>query len=234
MSEKRARPWRSQIDGGSLRVQSVDLVSRNTQTSSRSLLILSGSVFLVMHYELNTTAWNIADRQLSPIEFKEIATIVLVFVAVAHLVNWLADHTAFTKWFQTNAIPTDSLDAIGSFRKSSQTMTVGLVERAKRLSELSESIDQQVTSPADLEPQGDWSAQDVYDDLNRQRSAVKSIEKYVADARRRIEEIESVLDDIRPGFKTVSLTAGFVVYVWYLAVPLMAFSVAIARLWGSF
>lgn len=214
-----------------MKIQSVDMISRYTQASSRNLLLLSGGVLLVMHYELNSQVWSFADRELQPNEFKEIATVVLVFSLVAHVVHWVSDYISYTKWFQSNAIPTDSIDALGSFRNSTQCMTAGLVVRAQRLTELSEKIDEVVVSPNDLAPQGDSTPEAIYENINRQRRGVRDINGFVSQLENQISEIDAVLRNIGPGFKSISGVSKFVIYVWYFAIPLVAFLWAVRSLW---
>lgn len=214
-----------------MKLQSIELISRYTQSTSRLLLVLSGGVFAIEWYDLNTQSWAFLDRSIAPSEFREIASVVLCFLIVSHIIHWVGDHEAYRKWFQTNSIPTDSINEIGAFGKATTPIISGLLMRLERLNEeliqTSKSLKTKVGS-----------------DLNASDSINKAVEKCTSLSRQvegiigqnkrienQVDEIQGVLSDIGPGFRTISRLGWFVVYVWYLALPVLSCTLALISLW---
>jgi len=214
-----------------MKLQSIELISRYTQSTSRLLLVLSGGVFAIEWYDLNTQSWAFLDRSIAPNEFREIASVVLCFLTVSHIIHWVGDHEAYRKWFKTNSIPTDSMNAIGAFGKATTPVVSGLLIRLEMLDE------ELVKTTKSLNKK-------VGVDLTASDSINKSIEKCTSLSRqvegiighnkrieRQVDEIQAVLSDIGPGFRTISRLGFFVVYVWYLALPVLSCALALISLW---
>ncbi len=190
---------------------------------------MSGGVFLIQLYELNSTSWNIADRQISPNEFGEIATFVLSFLAVSHLVSWIADYIAYRKWFQSNQVQADSMEAIGSFKGNSESMISGVKVRVERLnSEL--GVLHEIAANKEKEGAIEQASNNTQK-INVVRQSVNEMSKKLSNLEEDLRELSSRLDDIAPGFRAVSWVSGFVIYGWYLAIPMSVYLAAICLLW---
>ena len=186
-----------------MKIEATELVSRSTQVSGRTLVILSATVLLILGYDLNSTAWPIiADRQISPQQFVEISLTIIIFASVAHLINWWADWVSYTKWFQTSSTAINTMDELGTF--GSEEPILGAIIR--RINQLKESNYDKDDGPS-------LSTSDRLDVLERS-----------------ITEIRLMLSEIKPGFRWLSLTSWVIVYVWFLALPLGLSFTAICRL----
>lgn len=73
------------------------------------------------------------------------------------------------------------------------------------------------------------SVEQKVDTLNR---SIEDLTGKIEALPRGVEELNSRLDDIAPGLQAVNWLSKFVVFGWYLAVPMSAFGAALFFLWG--
>lgn len=214
-----------------MKLQAVELISRYTQTTSRLLLVSSAGLFGLEWYDLNSKPWEFMDRSVAPDEFREIATAVLVFLLVSHLIHWVVDHQTYKKWFQTNAVPTGSLEALGSFKKTSMPTLDSLFRRlehlAKNLKQAETLLNETDVGP----PTNDDGRTKLESHIKR---TIKDVERCIEQDKRierDLTEVQSLLSDIGPGLREVSRLGWFVIYVWYLTFPVSACGTALVILW---
>jgi hypothetical protein len=208
-----------------LRIQGLELISKYTQASARTLLLLSGGVLLIGFYDLNSKAWNIADRAIEPSDFREIATVVLVFALASHIVHWVADLQTYRKWFQTNQVASDSIGAIGSFSRRVEGMAGSVAKWSSSLSEKLDEFERKLHEAPEVEQDS------VREGLGRINQSVEGLQRDIKSIAGRINDLSSRLDDIGPNFRSMTLLAKFIVFGWYLGIPAGISAAAMASLW---
>ena len=214
-----------------LKLQSIELISRSTQVTARTLLILSSGVFAIFYYELNSTPWDFLGREIRPPEFREIATVIISFLSISHVVHWVSDHTVYTRWFQTNHTTADDIGSIGSFKKSKQAMKDAFVVRLGRIEEQTRALEKSVDRTSKMEGVEERAVTLSKQGMEADWSYIKNSVTKQKEIELRLDEIEAVADDIAPGFKTVSRFANLVIYGWYLFLPLGLSMVSILYMW---
>ena len=214
-----------------MNLQGIELISRHTKSAAKVLLVLSSGLLVIAHYGFNLKAWNFFNRDIQPHEFREIATIVVLFSMVSLVVHWVSDYMAYTKWFQTNRLNADGLDAIGSFRNGTVGAKDALITRIDRLKKnykeyfitLGEYIN------ANREALEDTAK--IKERLISLEDSLKNIHKSQEQIIRDKDELAALLEDIGPGFKKVSYAGFFLIYIWYLALPLLFALAALIYMW---
>jgi methyl-accepting chemotaxis protein len=179
---------------------------------------MSGGVLVVELYGLNSKAWRFFERELTTDQFSEIATVVLAFLFIGHLVFWVSDYIAYSRWFKKNEISNDTWDALGSFSKSTEAITDGLMRRINRLKSAADDL-------AEKEHAGGQVAN---------ISGIKSEAKQISQGLERIDsdisEIKSILYDVGPGWKQLAWTTRVIVFGWNLVLPVTAAVIAVVNL----
>jgi hypothetical protein len=216
-----------------LKIQSVELISRETKVTARTLLILSAALFAIFFYDLNSTPWDFVGREIQPAEFREITTCIIAFVLLSHLIHWVGDYSIYSTWFQTNYVTADNVGAIGSFKNGRQAMKDAFYVRMERVEEDMRALEETLEKTSDVvgaSESTDAPAKNIDDAV---RASLKEVSEKQDSIERNLGEMEAVANDIAPGFKVVSSVANWIVYGWYLALP-VCFSIgAIVFIWAS-
>ena len=176
---------------------------------------MSGGVFLIEIYGLNAEVWRFAGREVLPDQFAQIAIIVLTFLLIGHLMTWVADYVAYSKWFKRNEVPADNLGAIGSFSKSTSSIPEALSRRLTRFEDILEYQTRKLVGEAE-----EASAEKgmSVDSVGRHLEEVnKDIERINDD----LLELKSMLDDIGPGWRSIAFTTKMIVFGWHFAIPIL-------------
>jgi len=216
-----------------MKVQSIELISRYTQTSSRLLWIMSGGVLLIARYDLNSKAWDFLGRSIKPEYFQEIATVVLFFLMVSHFINWISDRAAYSRWFQTNEVVINDMGAIGSFRGSTTPMIEATFRRFRSIEKTLDDLQQHLKRSFETQLKDESTQSDKIEDRTNLAKKLAEIEKYQSNLERELKELRSMLEDIGPGFRKVSWFAFFVIYIWYFTFPILAALGAAFSLWQT-
>ena len=214
-----------------MNLQGIELISRHTKSAPKVIWGLSGALLVIAHYDLNSEPWSFINRGIQPDEFREIATIAVLFSVASLVVHWVSDYMAYTKWFQTNRLDADSIDAIGSFRNGTVGAKDALINRIRRLGKNYEehfiTLDKYINE--DLEHLKD--TQKIKERVIALGDTLKKIDSSQEKIIRDSDELAALLEDIGPGFKKVSYAGFFLIYIWYLALPLLAALAALIYMW---
>lgn len=182
---------------------------------------------------MNSSAWEFLGREIQPTEFREIATIVIGFLSVSHIIHWAADHTAYSRWFQTNHTAPDSLDAIGSFKKSKQAMKEAFLIRLGRIEEQTRELEKSIDRNSKVEGVEERSVTLAKSTILSDQAYLQKVVEKQKEIEQRLDEMEAVADDIAPGFKAVSTFANLVIYGWYFCLPLVLALGAVLFMWSK-
>lgn len=216
-----------------LKIQSVELISRKTQTSARLLVALSAGIIAIVHYDLNSTAWDFLGREIQPQQFREIASAVLAFFMISHLIHWITDHTVYSKWFQTNHVTGDDIGVIGSFKDSKRSMKDAMFVRLQRVEKDIETLEGKISSTSKAPGADRRAVKSAAFNVSSIRELMTNLSKKQSDIETSLDEMQSVIEDIAPGFKEVSFLARVVVYGWYLALPTCSGVLSAGYMWWS-
>ena len=176
-----------------MKIEGNDVIGRSTRLSSRTLILAASSAILVDRYGLNSDGWTIlgqANKILTPDQFTEVALAILFFTTIAHLVNWWADWVSYSRWFKTSSTLIATFDEIGKF-ESSESLLAKIIRNLEQLRD------------------GNYdkvSADSLSD------SQMKNLLNILDDNQRMLKQVE-------PNFRSLTWTSRFVVFVWYLTVP---------------
>ncbi|MAZ19882.1 hypothetical protein [Roseovarius sp.] len=214
-----------------MRLQSTELISRYTQSTARLITVLSGGLLFVERFGLNSEAWSFLGRDIAPEQFREAATAVLVFLCVSHLVHWLADYWFYTRWFKDSKVAVDDMGAIGSVEGQYKSMAASTATSLKRLTREIESLRKTSEIPEYLELTNEQAVKRHAERVDTLEKRLDAIGKAQASVQRSIAATEERLNNIAPGFRSVSWLSRFVIYVWYLALPIGLAVLAMKMLW---
>lgn len=216
-----------------MKIQSVELISRETKVTARTLLILSAALFAIFFYDLNSTPWDFVGREIQPAEFREITTCIIAFVLLSHLIHWVGDYSIYSTWFQTNYVTADSVDALGSFKNGRQAMKDAFYVRMDRVEKDMRALEEALEKKSDIQGASESTGAPAKKIEETVRALLKEVSEKQEHIERNLGEMEAVADDIAPGFKVVSKVANLIVYGWYLALPICFSTGAIVFMWAS-
>lgn len=214
-----------------MNLQGIELISRHTKSACKVIWGLSGALLVVAHYDLNSEPWSFINRGIQPDEFREIATIVVLFSVASLVVHWVSDYVAFTKWFQTNRLSSDSIDAIGSFRNGTVGAKDALINRIGRIKRSYEEYCIILDEYLNQDSEALEETQKIKQRVMALEDALKNIDASQEKIIRDSDELAALLEDIGPGFKKASCAGFFLIYIWYLALPLLAALAALIYIW---
>ena len=204
-----------------MKLQNTEIFSRQTLVSWRILVAMSAILIAIKYFDYNTDAWPVLSRDVSPEEFKIISSVTVLFLLTSYLVNWYGDYVGFTKWFKINSITKNSIDEL-SAAKNAEPPIQGVERRLKQLQRTNETasertLELEAISLDDLKAiQGD---RNIALDLQNLRSTVSNNGEVIDQLAREIGDLKSLLLDLGANFQTISKIALFLLYGWYLIVP---------------
>ncbi len=98
------------------------MITRPTQRAARNLVIIAATVLLIDIYNLNLTDLSILGVKAPAELFTTVGYVMLCFLSVNHIVNWLGDRLSYLNWFQSNAVPITTFDDIGGTESPIQSI----------------------------------------------------------------------------------------------------------------
>lgn len=218
-----------------MKLNATEMISRTTISSSRNLWLLASTLIAVNYYGLNSTDWQIFQKELQPFQFSEIACLIIVFQIINHFIHWYSDYIAYSKWFKINETN------IGTFDSSSdpigkESVLEGLIRRLTQIEESNQravdpSLDLESFKESDLKSvQGD---RNVAMDLQKMRDSISKNENELARLSSEISGVGEILKTLGTRFETVSRVSKFLVFVWYLALPISVGVISLLCNWKS-
>ncbi|SPJ24863.1 hypothetical protein [Palleronia abyssalis] len=181
-----------------MRISGQDLLTRQTVTAHAKLMIVIAAILAVTFYDLNSKSWIVFDRDLRPEEFAQISAVILIYSMVSYAVHYMGDVTSFCSWSSESKVVSDNLtdlklhNIFDELRGESREIRRTVKELRRNLGRSSEN-EEKLRSDISL----------AVDNLHS--VAVK---------------LERTFDGIFKGFSRLSLSAKFILFFWYGAVPL--------------
>ena len=193
-------------------VDGKNLISTATRISWRSVILYSSGILTIAIFDLNGEAWNFLDRSIDPSDFKIIATALILFVTVSHIVNWWSDLSAFANWKPDLGISDITIDETSYPEK--QNKFVRVVELLKTI-----KADQAKLHPDLVQGKvSDKLAKELIEKLNRFQKSSDEL----------IQSLNAV--DVR--VRDVNRTGAILISIWFLIIPLLLSIVSICLIWN--
>ena len=197
-----------------MRIGDSDIISRQTVTSARSVLIACFALLVVHYFELNTGGWTILTRTIDTKEFSFIASLGMLMLMIGHLVNWMSDYFFFKNWFNRNSFEKGDMDSISDLQKFQPPIKI-LAQNVVWLKQAVEKL-----------PQANE------EDEERRRVALATHANQLDKRIRAIEDhwgnVAYLLNQLDKRFGRVTNMARLILVGWYLFVPI---SLSIWALW---
>lgn len=204
-----------------MRLESRDLISRTTEGSARRLVLACSAVLVLKVYGLQVKGEDYLSPAISEIVFGQVMGLAIVFMALSHVVHWSADYVLYTNWFKTARVTKEDSDSQGSLNGTEVTIT-SVIDRLDSIPEKFENVVDHVNRCR--------SEIDRLKDSDRANAFGARIAKLEGDYRAlegKCYVVESDLKDLikfsqqlDPGFRKADFTSKFVIFGWFLAVPL--------------
>jgi hypothetical protein len=187
-----------------VKLNGTDLISRSTQNSARLLLSSSFAVTLVEYFNLKPLNWPGINGEVPAAAYEFGAGIVIAFLCISLSVHWYSDIVAYRAWFKTNRVSIGTLEGLSS---ASNTETP-LAAVNRRL---------------------EWISEDLrnLDELSAEHAKLDDRLKNLA---RNLNDLDRLLGEIDPNFRRLNGVAKFVLFGWYMLLPLGGGLVAILAL----
>lgn len=205
-----------------MKLQEADMISRFTQATSRNLVLFSAAISAVILFDLNKEKWTIfKDKSIEPDQFILITTVVLIYMIVSHLVHWWADYISYTKWFKRNDVVIGTMGSASAFNNT-HPVSVGLAKRIKQLNKSTDNANDRVCELDSFALEDIKNVQgnrNVAQDLQLLRETVQNNKNGLENLHREISDLHDLLHNIGPGFSKITWTSRFVIWGWYLLVP---------------
>ena len=221
------------MKGKKLKAVSGEIVSLTTQRSARLLVVASATFLFVDLFELKPVDWPLLQNDLALTQYQFAAFCVVLFLCLSLFLNWWADYVSYTKWFKSVEVHLGTL-AGNSSLKPTEHVLAGLkrklqaVERGLGDLEKVEKGLEEISEP--LEREGQQSRAKILSILNDLDSKLKSLTSKLDLIQSDLNEISDLSGEIRENFSSVDGVTRFVVFVWYLVVPLFLGAAAMIML----
>ena len=215
-----------------MKLNASDLISRFTQNSARFLLVTSFSISLVEYFDLKPIDWP-GIKAPVPIEAYELgAVLIVLFLAVSLIIHWSADYVVYTKWFKSNKFSMGTLEGLSS-PKNVEGPVDGIRRRLEWLEKENLRFDGAIEKLSALDfgqIRRRESAFDAEQFLKEMRSALESEVSANRSLANTLTGLEQILDELNVRFSQVTWVTGFVVFFWYLVLPLCSSLLAVILL----
>ncbi|SFA80039.1 hypothetical protein SAMN05421688_0999 [Poseidonocella pacifica] len=207
-----------------MKLNSKEILSRETVASARTLSIASGSVILVEQYNLKPLNWPIFQEALPVEAYVLTAGTIIAFSTSALVIHWYSDYLSYAKWFKSNSLPKAKFDSQGSVNATEPVLDnlrdrIDLlgdcISRISSVNEQLRKIDEVQVRRRDADIRNDEIYQEMSKDI---LSATQAVER----TNSQLEEIQTILDEIPGNFTKLDLFAKLTLYGWYLAAPIFA------------
>lgn len=187
-----------------MKIEGREVIGKQTEVSARILLSVSAIVIVIQVYKISGTEWDFLGRKFPAEVVDHLLPLLLIFLLIGHMLHWYADHSSFRNWFKISEAPLNLNDDIGKI-KGTEPLILGLEKRLQSLNTAMDGLNKQVID-----------SDSHYKNFFREHLVVKSS----------VTEIVEVLRTISNKHQKVVGPAFVLVYIWYLAVPLLGFMVA--------
>ena len=219
-----------------MRVNSQDLISRQTQLSARWLAISSATVMLVEYHSLDPSKWGLLNDQLTNEVYRTSTFAVLMFSIVSLLIHWRADYSSYTKWFKTNEVNIGTLWGNSQPRGTEPPMR-SLERRLQRLGSSSERLDGvlEILDPeiGNFEQAIEKYSEPFKSNISQLAANHNSIKNTLEGIKEEISGLNEILDELQPRFESVDFTVRFTIFVWYLTFPFLLSAIALFLLFSK-
>ncbi len=187
-----------------MKIEGREVIGKQTEVSARTLLSVSAIVIVIQVYKISGNEWDFLGRKFPAEVVDQLVPLLLIFLLIGHMLHWYADHSSFRNWFKISEAPLKQFDDIGKIN-STEPLIVGLEKRLQSLNTAIDGLNKQVID-----------SDSNYKNFFREHLVVKSS----------VTEIVEVLRTISAKHQKVTAPAFLLVYIWYLAIPLLGFMVA--------
>ncbi|MGR3815152.1 MAG: hypothetical protein ACU0AU_13735 [Cognatishimia activa] len=181
--------------------QGQELISRGTKATNRSLLFTSFAVLLLPFSkptEKGVVQLLSLEFPIGLVEFGAVA--LLVFLVISHVISWRGDMLSYQRWNLPGKTPSKYLDTINELRSQTEQS----FERFDYILERFERVVKNHSDKADRILTTDFS---------------KTLDE--------AKVTREFLEDMNAGIARLGLFARFVLFGWFLAVPLLIAAFAI-------
>lgn len=207
-----------------MRVNSQDIISKETQASARNILVASSSVLVVQLFDYNSKDWDILGRSVAPSEFAFIAIVVMGFLLINHLIKWSSDYYLYTKWFSLNHVPAGGMEEIGKIGS-----TFGPIKGlSQRLNWLTDSLNELVVEAGKGRRNTELAEQLLQSNVKKALEEITALSDKVTRVNSDLEEANKLLVQLDKRFKRTDWIVKFIVFGWYAALPILMGSAALA------
>lgn len=177
-------------------IEGSDVVSRSTQIAARSLTITSSTVLTIEWHNLDMGKFQIMGMSEFPDEmFETISLVMIGFLGVSLVLNWLSDRASFKLWYKT----ADSIPGRD-----------GWSDRSRPHSELINDLS--------------GSLQNSFDNLNimaRPDQGLDNLKTFKDDIERELGKLNAALEERGAAIHTIWSFGAFLLYFWYFSLPLL-------------
>ena len=184
-----------------MKIEGREVIGKQTEVSARTLLSVSAIVIVIQVYKISGTEWDFLGRKFPAEVVDHLLPLLLIFLLIGHMLHWYADHSSFRNWFKISEAPLKLFDDIAKIN-GTEPLVIGLEGRLQSLRVLIKKN----SDDAELN----------YKKLLTDTEGLKNS----------VSEIHAVLGTISNKHQKVVGPAFVLVYIWYLAVPLLGFMVA--------
>jgi hypothetical protein len=193
-----------------MKIEGREVIGKQTEVSARTLLSVSAIVIVIQVYKISGNDWDFLGQKFPAEVVDHLLPILLFFFLIGHILHWYADHVAFRNWFKISEV---FIGTIGSASAINNTEWIGdgLIRRMRKLVE---EIEQTQTNIKDGSTDTDLNHTKVL-----QRTATLASD---------MTDINATLKGMSSKHQRVTGMAFLLVYIWYLAVPVLAFVVALS------
>jgi len=192
-----------------MRIEGREVVGKQTEVSARTLLSFSVVVIVIHVYKISATEWELFGVKISAEVVEQLSPILLFFFLIGHILHWYADHVAFRNWFKISEVIIGTMGSMGAINNT-EWIGDGLIRRMNGLVDTIESTQRKI--------RGDST--DSNSDYTKVLQHTELLTSSMAD-------INATLKGMSSKHQRVTGMAFLLVYIWYLAVPVLAFVVAL-------
>lgn len=186
-----------------MRIEGREVIGKQTEISARTLLSVSSIVIVIQFYKISENSWNFLGQEIPAEVVNHLLPLLLIFLAVGHVLHWSADLLAHRNWFKKSEVPDRAMDTLGH----SLHILAGLAQRVKWFADKART---------------EFGDESVQVNLNS-----NELIKKLQDFEMQFKDVNEVLQGIPKRREKVALTAAVLIYIWYLAIPELAFICAI-------
>jgi hypothetical protein len=183
-----------------MKIESNDLISTETERSSRNLTIVSCIVLIIWRYDLKTSTASFFGIEIPAGAIHELALWLVVAMAVGHFLHWWGDFVSARRWFKQSRIKRDLFWSSGPFDPEDPPPEAAKLRFANALTALEQTLEY-----AQISPQSSESASKIVEQLEATNSNLAAV-----------AQIVGLMGD---NFRMLSISMWMLLIGWYLALP---------------